>query len=292
MAQVLSERVSCPKCDTVCSKAMRSIHSDDQSQPHSDNQLANPADSHREDQTAINTRIAQSYNALRADIAACEAAAGRAGEPDANRVTLLAVSKTRTAPEVAAAFAAGARHFGENYLQDALPKLEALSTVTHPGIVWHFIGAIQSNKTTDIARHFDWVHTVDRLKIARRLSNARPEHLLPLNLCIQVNLHNEAQKAGVSKAELPDLLAAIRPLPGLAVRGLMILPAATSEPRVAFDELAALFADLAPNNPDATVDAGPWDTLSMGMSGDYPAAIAAGSTMVRIGTALFGPRRT
>lgn len=210
---------------------------------------------------------------------------------------------------------AGARHFGENYLQDALPKLDAFSASSgsfssgsfssgasssganrapaepgHTGANWHFIGALQSNKTRTVAERFDWVHTVDRVKIARRLNDARPDECPPLNLCLQVNLHNEAQKGGVSAAGLPGLLEQIAVLPRLTLRGLMILPATDVEPQRAFSQLAALFA-TSQNQLPAELQP-EWDTLSMGMSGDYSAAIKAGSTMVRIGTALFGPRAT
>ncbi len=229
---------------------------------------------------------------LNGDIAACARAAGR----DPDDITLLAVSKTRTVEEIAAMWYAGARHFGENYLQDALPKLDTFSarksnSEAHcDDIHWHFIGALQSNKTRTIAERFDWVHTVDRAKIARRLSDARPDGRAPLNLCLQVNLHNEAQKGGVSAAELPALLDEIASLPRLALRGLMILPAIDVDPEQAFARLAALFAASKTQLPTALQ--AQWDTLSMGMSGDYGAAIRAGSTMVRIGTALFGPRTT
>jgi len=225
------------------------------------------------------TQLATNYQQIRSAIARCAQDCQR----DVNSITLLAVSKTREAPEVAALYQAGARHFGENYLQDALPKISALHT-SCPAIVWHFIGAIQSNKTSTIATHFDWVHTVDRAKIATRLSAARPPALSPLNVCVQVNLHDEPQKAGVSLTELPELLATIGKLPRLALRGLMILPAKNVDPAAAFQRLAEVFKE------HADIEAGLWDTLSMGMSNDYPAAIAQGSTMVRIGTALFGPR--
>lgn len=242
-----------------------------------------------------NTPIATAYSELIADIGACATECGRS-EHD---VTLLAVSKTRTASEVAAAYHAGARHFGENYLQDALPKIHGFSAQRSSGeqvskddyseLCWHFIGALQSNKTNDVANHFSWVHTIDRVKIARRLNQARPDELAPLNVCLQVNLHNEPQKAGISPEQLPELLDLMTELPRLAVRGLMIIPATNAEPAAAFDALAALFNRLTPAD---AARARLWDTQSMGMSGDYRAAIAAGSTMVRIGTALFGPRQT
>lgn len=234
-----------------------------------------------------NTAIATAYSQLIADIGACARECGRS-EGD---VTLLAVSKTRTATEVGAAYRAGARHFGENYLQDALPKVDAFSTQRedYPDLCWHFIGALQSNKTRDVASHFSWVHTIDRIKIARRLDSARPDNLPPLNVCLQVNLHNEPQKAGISPDDLPELLDLLAELPRLAVRGLMIIPATHADPASAFDALSALFTRLTPVDAERRLL---WNTQSMGMSGDYRAAIAAGSTMVRIGTALFGARQT
>ena len=232
--------------------------------------------------TANTASIAANWARLTADITERCIAANR----DPESVALLAVSKTRTAEEVRAACKAGARHFGENYLQDALPKLDALSD--HRDLVWHFIGAIQSNKTREIGTRFDWVHTLDRAKIARRLNAARPEDRDALNVCIQVNLHDEPQKAGIAPAQLPELLTEISTLERLRLRGLMIIPATEVAPETAFAQLAELFA-AARNQLPAPMHAN-WDTLSMGMSGDYPAAIRCGSTLVRIGTALFGPR--
>jgi len=237
----------------------------------------------------MSTAVLAAYKKISANIANCAAKNGR----DADAITLLAVSKTRTAEEMAAAYEAGARHFGENYLQDALPKLhwfkdqQRREPNRYADISWHFIGALQSNKAKEVATNFSWVHTVDREKLARRLANSRPDHLPPLNVCLQVNLHQEPQKAGVHPNAVADLLAVVAALPELRIRGLMILPAATVEPREAFDALANLFEQVASTNSEL----GPsWDTLSMGMSSDYSAAIAAGSTIVRIGTALFGAR--
>ena len=233
--------------------------------------------------------IPQAYRDISVDIANC----ARENNRDPGTVKLLAVSKTRSAAEITSAYQAGARHFGENYLQDALPKITALAAASpdwpngHPDLVWHFIGALQSNKTTEVATHFSWVHTIDREKIARRLAAARPDSLPPLNVCVQVNLHNEPQKAGLSPEALPDMLALLETLPRLSPRGLMIIPATTEDPKQAFNALNALFERLSSSNPNLAAH---WDTLSMGMSGDYRAAIAAGSTMVRIGTALFGRR--
>lgn len=196
---------------------------------------------------------------------------------------LLAVSKTRPAEDIRAAHALGINDFGENYLQEALPKIEALQAL---GLTWHFIGPIQSNKTRPIAEHFDWVHSVDRDKIARRLNEQRPADAPPLQVCLQVNVSGEASKSGVSPADLPALAEAVLHLPRLRLRGLMAIPAATNsdaEQRAAFAQLRGLFEELKPQAPDL-------DTLSMGMSGDLEAAVAEGSTLLRIGTALFGPR--
>ena len=231
----------------------------------------------------------KNYQEISAEIAKCAAENGR----DSQSITLLAVSKTRTADEISAVYDAGARHFGENYLQDALPKLQWFNSqqASNPNrfdaITWHFIGALQSNKASEVASNFSWVHCVDREKIARRLARARPDHLPPLNICLQVNLHDEKQKAGVHPDALPELLALVNSLPRLIARGLMILPAANVEASQAFDDLAELFERFRPEDPKPVEQ---WDTLSMGMSGDYRAAIAAGSTIVRIGTALFGAR--
>ncbi|MCH8499373.1 MAG: YggS family pyridoxal phosphate-dependent enzyme [Marinobacter sp.] len=203
-------------------------------------------------------------------------------------VKLLAVSKTRTAAELRAAIAAGQRAFGENYLQEALDKIAVLQD--QPGLEWHFIGPIQSNKTRAIAEHFQWVHSVDRLKVARRLSEQRPEGLPPLNLCLQVNVNDEASKAGVSLAELPELAREVAQLPHLSLRGLMAIP----DPEQPEQALQQSFNDLASalqalrQQPWASDQ--PLDTLSMGMSDDLELAITAGATWVRVGTALFGER--
>lgn len=192
---------------------------------------------------------------------------------------MVAVSKARNAAEIRAAYDGRQRHFGENYLQDAVPKMTALTDLD---IVWHFIGAIQSNKTRDIARYFQWVHTVDRAKIANRL-NAATER--PLDVCIQVNVDAEPQKAGVSPGELPDLVARFRELPRLRLRGLMTIPRADGDRRASFRRLKSLFDDLADEAGEH------WDSLSMGMSDDFEIAIEEGATLVRIGTAIFGPRQ-
>ncbi len=198
-------------------------------------------------------------------------------------VQLLAVSKTKPASMVQQAYNSGQRHFGENYLQDALEKIEALPL---DGIVWHFIGAIQSNKTRTIAENFDWVHGVDRLKIARRLGEQRAADRGPINICIQVNSSGEASKSGVSFSELPQLADKIAALPGVRLRGLMTLPAPSddfAQQRVPFRQLREALEQLNQNGLKL-------DTLSMGMSGDMEAAITEGATIVRIGTDIFGAR--
>lgn len=195
-------------------------------------------------------------------------------------VQLLAVSKTKPAQALREAYAAGLRDFGENYLQEALGKQVELTDLP---LIWHFIGPIQSNKTRAIAEHFDWVHSVDRLKIAQRLSEQRPAELPPLNICIQVNVSGEASKSGCTPADLPALASAINALPRLKLRGLMAIPEPTDDRTAqdaAFAAVQRLLASLAL----------PLDTLSMGMSHDLESAIAQGATWVRIGTALFGAR--
>lgn len=196
---------------------------------------------------------------------------------------LLAVSKTRPPDDIRAAWHAGCRDFGENYLQEALPKQEALSDLP---ITWHFIGPLQSNKTRPVATHFDWVHSVDRLKLAQRLSDQRPDTLPAINVCIQVNIDDEASKSGVTPAELPALAHAIAALPRLRLRGLMCIPHPWEREEEQRRPLAAL-RQLAESLQQQGL---PLDTLSMGMSDDLDAAIAEGSTLVRIGTALFGQR--
>ena len=223
--------------------------------------------------------LAESFQLVRQQIAEdCTRA-----ERSPKSVALLAVSKTRSTDEIRAAAATGQTAFGENYLQEALDKIEALSDLS---LEWHFIGPIQSNKTRPIAENFHWVHSVDRLKIAERLSNQRPHYATDLNICIQVNISAEAQKAGCSVEELPELARAIAALPKICLRGLMVIPEATEDDqllRTRFRQTAELLESLKPEIPTL-------DTLSMGMSGDLDAAIAEGSTMVRVGTALFGPR--
>jgi len=220
--------------------------------------------------------IADNIQLVSSRIQAATAAAGRSE----NSVQLLAVSKTKPASDLREAYAAGLRDFGENYLQEALGKQLELSDLP---LIWHFIGPIQSNKTRAIAEHFDWVHSVDRLKISQRLSEQRPAELPPLNICIQVNVSGEASKSGCTPADLPALAEAISTLPRLKLRGLMAIPEPTedrAEQDAAFAAVQRLQASL--NLP--------LDTLSMGMSHDLESAIAQGATWVRIGTALFGAR--
>ncbi|AQT61322.1 YggS family pyridoxal phosphate-dependent enzyme [Cellvibrio sp. PSBB023] len=201
-------------------------------------------------------------------------------------VQLIAVSKTQPAQALAEAYAWGQRAFGENYLQEALDKQVQLASLA--GIEWHFIGPIQSNKTRPIAEHFDWVHSVDRLKIAQRLHDQRPESLPPLNICVQVNIDDETTKSGVSLDELPTLVAAIAPLKRLTLRGLMAIPAATNNT----DQQRAAFARLHRALVQLNQQGYGLDCLSMGMSGDLEAAIAEGATFVRVGTDIFGARAT
>ncbi|XVJ49318.1 YggS family pyridoxal phosphate-dependent enzyme [Pseudomonas sp. UBT] len=207
-------------------------------------------------------------------------AAAYAVQRDESSIHLLAVSKTKPAQAVREAYAAGMRDFGENYLQEALGKQAELTDLP---LSWHFIGPIQSNKTRAIAENFAWVHSVDRLKIAQRLSEQRPADLPPLNICIQVNVSGEASKSGCTPADLPALAAAISALPRLKLRGLMAIPEPT-EDRAEQDAAFATVRDL-----QASLNLG-LDTLSMGMSHDLESAIAQGATWVRIGTALFGAR--
>ncbi|MDO9161778.1 MAG: YggS family pyridoxal phosphate-dependent enzyme [Methylococcaceae bacterium] len=196
-------------------------------------------------------------------------------------VVLLAVSKTKPVEDIAAAYRAGQRHFGENYCQEALQKQQALGAFN---ITWHFIGPIQSNKTKALAAHFDWVHSVDSFKIAQRLSAQRLDSQQPLNICLQVNISEESSKAGISLDELPDLCAQIAELPRLKLRGVMAIPSPEQEferQRLPYRRLYKAVGQLA--CPQL-------DTFSMGMSDDLEAAIAEGSTLVRVGTALFGAR--
>ena len=224
--------------------------------------------------------IADNISQVAARIRRAEQAAQRA----ADSVQLLAVSKTKPAAAVREAYAAGVRDFGENYLQEALGKQRELTDLP---LCWHFIGPIQSNKTRDIAQNFAWVHSVDRLKIAQRLSEQRPAELPALNICIQVNVSGEASKSGCTPADLPALAAAISALPHLTLRGLMAIPEPTDD-RAEQDAAFAAVRELNKSLQDSLNL--PLDTLSMGMSHDLESAIAQGATWIRIGTALFGAR--
>lgn len=220
--------------------------------------------------------VAAGLQAVNARLAEAVRAFGRA----AGGVTLVAVSKTFPPEAIRAAAACGQQHFGENYLQEALAKQVALKDLA---LVWHFIGPIQSNKTREIAEHFDWVHGVAREKIARRLAEQRPPTLPPLNICLQVNTSGEASKSGVQPNELTALAATVAGLPNLKLRGLMAVPEAAGDPRPDFRHLRTLLEEL-------NAQGHALDTLSMGMSGDFEAAIAEGATMVRIGSTIFGNR--
>lgn len=215
------------------------------------------------------------------------ASAAQAAGCDPHAVQLLAVSKTFGADAVIEAANAGQQAFGENYLQEAVEKIAAVRELRPDlKLEWHFIGPLQSNKTRAVAEHFDWVHAVDREKIAQRLSDQRPPDLPPLNICLQVNVSGEASKSGVTPAELPALAQAVSVLPHLKLRGLMAIPEPAQteqEQRKPFAQLRLLQQELAALGIDT-------DTLSMGMSADMPAAIAEGATIVRIGTAIFGKR--
>jgi len=225
--------------------------------------------------------IAEHLHAVRQRIAQAAVQHGRA--PDA--IELLAVSKTFGVDAIREAYAAGQRAFGENYVQEALEKIAALADLPEP-LAWHFTGPLQSNKTRQVAANFAWVHAIDRLKIAERLSEQRPADLPPLQVCVQVNISSEASKSGVEPDALLDLAKAVAALPNLRLRGLMAIPAPCDDPaqvRAPFARLAAL--------ADTLRAAGlPVDTLSMGMSDDLDAAIAEGATLVRVGTAIFGAR--
>lgn len=219
---------------------------------------------------------------LQAVLSRIETAARAAGRlPD--EVALLAVSKTWPATRIREAAAAGQRRFGENYVQEGVGKAQELKSLN---LEWHFIGPLQGNKTRPVAETFDWVHSIDRLKIAERLSAQRPAELAPLQVCIQVNVSGEETKSGVSLAQLAELARGVANLPRINLRGLMAIPAPsedTAEQRRAFRTLRDAYEEL-------QSDGYPLDTLSMGMSDDLEAAIAEGATMVRVGTAIFGER--
>ena len=226
------------------------------------------------------TTIPANLQAVKDRIAAACAAAGR----DPREVALLAVTKTWPSDYVRAAAAAGQRAFGESYVQESLPKMAALADL---GLEWHFIGPLQSNKTRLVAESFAWVHSIERLKIAERLSAQRPDGLPPLNVCVEVNVSGEDSKSGCTLAEAPALCRAVATLPKLRLRGLMAIPEPTENPALArrrFSTLRALKDEL--DAPGLALD-----TLSMGMSHDLEAAIMEGATLVRVGTAIFGERQ-
>lgn len=226
--------------------------------------------------------LSESLAAARTRLAEALVAAGR----PANAARLLAVSKTMPAAMIREAWHLGQREFGENYVQEALDKQAELADLDT--IVWHFIGPLQSNKTREVAEHFAWVHSVDREKIARRLNDQRPAALGPLDICLQVNISDEASKSGVSRAALPALAEAVQALPRLRLRGLMAIPAPAEgldAQRAPFARLRQALEALRERFPEA-----PLDTLSMGMSADLEAAVLEGATLVRLGTAIFGAR--
>ena len=227
------------------------------------------------------TTIAANLQAVRERIDAACNAAGRAK----GAVGLLAVSKTWPAPLLREAAGAGQRAFGENYVQEALEKIDGLRDLD---LEWHFIGPLQSNKTRPVAENFSWVHSVDRLKIAQRLSEQRPARMPPLQICLQVNVSSESSKSGCAASDAPALAAAIAALPGLRLRGLMAIPEPTDDRALQRRRFAALQRLL--ENINAAQHRG-LDTLSMGMSDDLEAAIMEGATLVRVGTAIFGQRR-
>lgn len=223
--------------------------------------------------------LPQRLQALHARIEAAEHAAGRIP----GTVQLLAVSKAQTAQTIRAAHEAGQTAFGENYLQEALGKMAELADLA---LEWHFIGPVQSNKTRPLAEHFSWVHGVDRLKTAQRLSEARPANARPLNLCLQVNVSGEDSKSGCDPQQAVTLAASIARLPRIVLRGLMAIPQPSIDIALQHRQFKMLRQLLDTANSQGLG----LDTLSMGMSHDFPAAIAEGATMVRIGTAIFGPR--
>ena len=225
--------------------------------------------------------LVHNLHAVSQRIALAAQLAGR----DPRSIALLAVSKTFPAEDVRAAHAAGQHMFGENYVQESLTKIEALADL-RASLEWHFIGPLQSNKTRPVAENFDWVHSVDRLKIAQRLAEQRPAHLPPLNVCLQVNVSGEASKAGVTPAEAVEAAHAIAALPQLRLRGLMSIP----EPADTIEEQRAPHRQLRELFERLCADGLELDTLSMGMSGDLEAAVLEGATIVRVGTAIFGAR--
>lgn len=232
------------------------------------------------DDTMNDISLAKRLHTVKQQINNAEQQFGR----EAGSVRLLAVSKTRPIQDIITAFEQGQVDFGENYLQDAMKKIEA---TRHLALNWHFIGPIQSNKTRTLAEHFSWVHSLERLKIARRLNDQRPTDRQPLNVCLQVNISREAQKSGIAPEDTLALALEVAQMPQLKLRGLMAIPKACDD----FQEQRNLFKALADLYQQLNEKGLNMDTLSMGMSGDIDAAIAEGSTMVRVGTAIFGPRQ-
>jgi pyridoxal phosphate enzyme (YggS family) len=230
-----------------------------------------------------NQVLRDNLHAVQARIAAACAASARS----ASSVQLLAVSKTFSADDVRQVAACGQQDFGENYIQEGVDKITALQNI-QPALVWHCIGPMQSNKTKLVAEHFDWAHTVDRLKIAQRLSDQRPAHLAPLNVCLQVNIDGGETKSGIAPADVLALAAEVAQLPRLVLRGLMTIP----DPVEGFDAQVAVHAKARAlfDEVKAALNLPQFDTLSMGMTGDLEAAVQAGSTMVRVGAAIFGGR--
>jgi pyridoxal phosphate enzyme (YggS family) len=227
--------------------------------------------------------LRDNLHAVQARIVAACAASARS----ANSVQLLAVSKTFSAEDVCQVAACGQRDFGENYIQEGVDKILALQDSQY-ALVWHCIGPMQSNKTKLVAEHFDWAHTVDRFKIAQRLSDQRPAHLAPLNVCLQVNIDGGETKSGIAPADVLALAAEVTKLPRLVLRGLMTIP----DPVEGFDAQVAVHAKARAlfDEIKAALNVPQFDTLSMGMTGDLEAAVQAGTTMVRVGTAIFGGR--
>ncbi len=210
--------------------------------------------------------------------------ASQSSKRDFDEISLLAVSKKHSFEKIQVAYGAGQRHFGENYLQEALEKIELND---HPDLIWHFIGPIQSNKTKAISQNFEWVHSVDRLKIAQKLNEHRPESLAPINLCLQVNIDREPSKAGVFPENALNLAQAITIFPKVKLRGLMAIPQKERAAEISspFERMSCLFKEI-----NSKLENEKMDTLSMGMSDDLEEAIQYGSTFVRVGTAIFGKR--
>jgi hypothetical protein len=228
----------------------------------------------------MTNHIAENLLSILAQIKQCALTAGR----DANNIKLLAVSKTKPVSDIVLAYGAGHRSFGENYVQEGVDKIADLKHLTD--ISWHFIGPLQSNKSRLVAENFDWMHSVDRYKIAQRLNQQRPDYASPLNICIQINIDDEDTKAGVLPQNLMPLLSDCEKLNKLSIRGLMAIPKASkvkSEQLASFKKVQDLFATCQQKYPQ-------FDTLSIGMSGDISAAIECGSTVVRVGTGIFGAR--